>query len=136
SGRPHPHAPGSRRGLTAAGVAGWAGTAPAKINLFLHVTGRRGDGYHELDSLVAFADIGDRVTLRPAAAPSLTVTGPFAGDVPADGGNLALRALLTAAATFGRPPHLAITLDKRLPVASGIGGGSADAAAVLRGAAA
>ncbi len=102
-------------------------TAPAKINLTLHVTGRRDDGYHLLDSLVVFAGVGDRLHLSPAPVMSLTVGGPFAAGVPADGTNLILRA---AALMDGAP--LAIHLDKRLPPASGIGGGSADAAATLR----
>lgn len=99
--------------------------APAKINLALHVTGRRADGFHLLDSLVVFVDAGDRVTLAPGAL-SLTVTGPFAADIPAGEDNLCLRA---ARAVGGAA---AITLDKHLPPASGIGGGTADAAAVLR----
>lgn len=114
----------------------WAGTAPAKVNLYLHVTGRRDDGYHLLDSLVVFADVGDRLTLAPAAAPALTVTGPFAGAIPPGEDNLALRAVRRLAVATGRPDGIAVTLDKRLPVAAGIGGGSADAAAVLRGLAA
>jgi len=101
--------------------------APAKINLTLHVTGRRTDGFHLLDSLVAFATVGDRVTVTPAAAWSLQVTGPMAAGVPVDDGNLTLRA---ARMSDGAP--CAITLDKHLPLASGIGGGSADAAATLQ----
>jgi len=103
--------------------------APAKINLALHVTGQRSDGYHLLDSLVAFVDLGDQIIAAPAAQSSLTVTGPFAEGVPTDGTNLVLK----AAALAGRP--MALTLDKHLPPASGIGGGSADAAATLRAAA-
>jgi len=103
--------------------------APAKINLALHVTGQRSDGYHLLDSLVAFVDLGDQIIAAPAVQSSLTVTGPFAEGVPADGTNLVLK----AAALAGRP--MALTLDKHLPPASGIGGGSADAAATLRAAA-
>jgi len=100
--------------------------APAKINLCLHVTGQRGDGYHLLDSLVVFADVGDRVTVAAADDLSLTITGPRgAGLSGAD--NLVLR----AARVMGSR-GAAITLDKQLPVASGIGGGSADAAATLR----
>lgn len=98
--------------------------APAKVNLCLHVTGRRADGYHLLDSLVAFADLGDVVTLR--AGDGFTVTGPFAYGVPTDDRNLAVRALRMA----GTGGH--VTLDKRLPHPGGIGGGSSDAAAVLR----
>jgi 4-diphosphocytidyl-2-C-methyl-D-erythritol kinase len=100
--------------------------APAKINLTLHVTGRRADGYHLLDSLVGFAAVGDRITVAAARETSLTVTGPFAADVPQGSDNLVLK----AAALMEGPAK--ITLDKMLPVASGIGGGSADAAATLR----
>ncbi len=101
-------------------------TAYAKINLTLHVIGRRADGYHLLDSLVVFAAIGDRITLTPGPL-SLRVAGPFAAGLPVSEDNLCLRAARLA----GR--DAAITLEKNLPVASGIGGGSADAAAVLRG---
>ncbi len=102
--------------------------APAKINLTLHVTGRRSDGYHLLDSLVAFADIGDTVTVEPAADLSLMVDGSMAADVPADSGNLVMR----AARLMSRERGARITLTKRLPASSGIGGGSSDAAATLR----
>lgn len=101
--------------------------APAKINLTLHVTGQRADGYHLLDSLVVFTGLGDRVTARPAPAPSLSVTGPFAQGIPVDDSNLVLR----AARQFG-VTGAALTLEKNLPMASGIGGGSSDAAATLR----
>ena len=101
--------------------------APAKINLTLHVTGQRADGYHLLDSLVVFADVGDFVRLRPAKEMKLTVTGPMAGKVPAHAQNLVWK----AATWFGAPP-VEIVLEKNLPSASGIGGGSADAAATLR----
>lgn len=100
--------------------------APAKINLALHVTGRRADGYHLLDSLVVFTALGDRVTVAPGPA-SLSVTGPFADAVPTGEDNLCLRALRHVGA------EATVTLDKHLPPASGIGGGTADAAAVLRG---
>lgn len=104
--------------------------APAKLNLALHVTGRRPDGYHLLESVVVFAGIEDRLTVRPADVDSFTVRGPFADGVPMDGSNLVLRArdLLRAAAHV---PPLAIELQKNLPPASGIGGGSSDAAAAL-----
>ena len=102
--------------------------APAKINLTLHVTGQRADGYHLLDSLVVFADLGDRLVLRPAARPALTVTGPMATGVPVGADNLVLRAAAAMGVT------LEIGLEKHLPAAAGIGGGSSDAAAVLRGA--
>lgn len=101
--------------------------APAKINLTLHVTGQRPDGYHLLDSLAAFADVGDRISLRPSAALSLQVTGPEAAGVPMDDSNLALKAARFFGAGGG-----AIALEKNLPAAAGIGGGSSDAAAVLR----
>jgi 4-diphosphocytidyl-2-C-methyl-D-erythritol kinase len=102
--------------------------APAKVNLFLHVTGRRADGYHLLDSLAVFPAVGDVVTAEPADALSLAVTGPFAAGLQAEPDNLLLRA-----ARLLRPgAGAALTLEKNLPVASGIGGGSADAAAALR----
>jgi 4-diphosphocytidyl-2-C-methyl-D-erythritol kinase len=107
--------------------------APAKVNLYLHVTGRRADGYHLLDSLVVFAGSGDRLRFAPADDLSLTLEGPGAGNLTADDDNLVLRAARSLADALGRPAHAAITLEKHLPVASGIGGGSADAAAALRG---
>lgn len=102
--------------------------APAKVNLALHVTGRRLDGYHLLDSLVVFAgpEASDTVRAAPSAGLSLAVGGPMGADVPPGPDNLVMR----AAALFDRPA--ALTLEKRLPAASGIGGGSADAAATLR----
>src|SRR5438067_255122 len=106
--------------------------APAKVNLYLHVTGRRDDGYHLLESLVAFVDIGDRLTAEPAASLSLTVDGPEAGDLAAAGDdNLVLRAARLLAERAGITAGAALRLDKHLPVAAGIGGGSSDAAAVL-----
>ncbi|PIP01008.1 4-(cytidine 5'-diphospho)-2-C-methyl-D-erythritol kinase [Pleomorphomonas carboxyditropha] len=107
--------------------------ARAKVNLALHVVGRRPDGYHDLDMLVAFAGIGDTVTLTPGDADRFVIDGPMAGDLRADGDNLVLRALRGFRELDGRTDPLAIGLVKRLPVASGIGGGSADAAATLRG---
>ncbi|MEO3478392.1 4-(cytidine 5'-diphospho)-2-C-methyl-D-erythritol kinase [Phaeobacter sp. CAU 1743] len=103
--------------------------APAKINLTLHVTGQRADGYHLLDSLVAFCDVGDQVRVRPAEDLSLHVTGPRAAGVPTDGSNLVLRA---AEVLKPAGPGAEITLEKHLPAAAGIGGGSSDAAATLR----
>lgn len=108
--------------------------APAKLNLYLHITGKRPDGYHLLDGLVAFIDVYD--TLEIAAAPALTFSakGPFAGDLGDDpSSNLVVRAARDLAAAVGREPNVALALTKVLPVASGIGGGSADAAACLRG---
>ncbi len=109
--------------------------APAKLNLYLHVLGRRSDGYHLLDSLIAFASIADTVTVAPAEQSGLVVEGRFADAVPTGrdaGRNLAWQAVLSLAEALGRPAAAAVTLTKRLPVAAGIGGGSADAAAVLR----
>ncbi|MES0882982.1 4-(cytidine 5'-diphospho)-2-C-methyl-D-erythritol kinase [Roseibium sp. SCP14] len=108
--------------------------ARAKVNLALHVTGQRPDGYHLLDSLVAFPQIGDRVALEPAAGLELRVEGPFARDIdgPSDS-NLILKAVRAFAECAGTPvPKVRLTLTKRLPVASGIGGGSSDAATTLR----
>ena len=102
--------------------------APAKVNLTLHVTGQRDDGYHLLDSLVVFCGIGDTVSVASAPTLSLTITGSRSGDLTAGDDNLVLR----AARLFRADGGAAITLTKRLPVASGIGGGSADAAATLR----
>ncbi|WP_121062831.1 4-(cytidine 5'-diphospho)-2-C-methyl-D-erythritol kinase [Chachezhania antarctica] len=101
--------------------------APAKVNLALHVTGRRADGYHLLDSLVAFADIGDRIFVDDGKGLTLSVTGPRAAGVPTGPENLVLRA-----ATAAGVRDAAITLEKHLPAAGGIGGGSSDAAATLR----
>ena len=114
-------------------MAAIARLAPAKVNLFLHVGPLETDGYHPLASLVAFADIGDRATVEPADRLSLAVTGPFAAALENEGDNLVLRATraLGAAAGIGEP-GLRITLDKQLPVAAGLGGGSSDAGAVLK----
>ncbi len=100
--------------------------APAKINLTLHITGQRGDGYHELDSLVAFAKVGDRIEVKRTRATNLTVSGEFASEVPTGPDNLVVRASRLLEGSFD------IHLEKNLPVSSGIGGGSADAAATLR----
>lgn len=101
--------------------------APAKLNLCLHVTGRRADGYHLLDSLVVFADVADRVSAAPGRGLTLAVTGPEAADLAAEPDNLVLRAARSMGVT-----EAALVLEKHLPLASGIGGGSADAAATLR----
>ena len=106
--------------------------APAKINLTLHVTGRRPDGYHLLDSLVVFAGAHDVVTAAPADSLALTVSGAFAPSLAQDADNLVLRAARALAEAAGIAPRAALHLRKNLPVASGIGGGSADAAATLR----
>lgn len=107
-------------------------TAAAKINLHLHITGRRPDGYHLLDSLVVFAAVGDRLTVDPDAPLSLTIDGPFASALRSEPDNLVLRAARALAAEAGIAARGAIRLTKNLPIASGIGGGSADAAAALR----
>lgn len=107
--------------------------APAKINLYLHVGARRADGYHELESVIVFAAFGDEVTITPAAGPELVREGPFVAglpDEPAD--DLCFRAATRLAAELGRAAYVRITLRKMIPVAAGVGGGSADAAAVLR----
>jgi 4-diphosphocytidyl-2-C-methyl-D-erythritol kinase len=107
-------------------------TAPAKVNLILHVLGRRADGYHELESLVAFADEGDRLTLTPQDRLRLTVSGTHAKTAGADADNLVLKA---AQALSARAENLKLgdfALEKNLPVAAGLGGGSSDAAAALR----
>ena len=107
--------------------------APAKLNLYLHVVGRRADGYHLLDSLVAFADIGDRLTVYSAPQLTLELSGPFARDLGGDlKGNLVWRAAELLARHLGRAPSVRIHLEKNLPVASGIGGGSSDAAVTLK----
>ncbi|MDP3960437.1 MAG: 4-(cytidine 5'-diphospho)-2-C-methyl-D-erythritol kinase [Pseudorhodobacter sp.] len=102
--------------------------APAKINLALHVTAQRGDGYHLLDSLAVFADVGDRITVAANDTLSLAITGPMAAGLTPGDDNLVVR----AARAFGVAPGAAISLEKNLPLAAGIGGGSADAAATLR----
>lgn len=107
--------------------------APAKINLFLHVGAPGADGYHPLCSLMAFADVGDRVVLHEADALSVRVHGPFASMLAGEGDNLVLRAaraLLTKAR--GPQPLIGLSLEKLLPVAAGLGGGSSDAGAALR----
>ncbi|MBX9795618.1 4-(cytidine 5'-diphospho)-2-C-methyl-D-erythritol kinase [Sphingomonas sp.] len=106
-------------------------TAPAKINLALHVRRRRADGYHDLETLFAFLEDGDRVSVAPAPANGFAMTGPFAALLAGDD-NLVTRARDAFEAVFATGQGWAITLDKHLPVASGIGGGSADAAATLR----
>src|SRR5438132_266970 len=107
--------------------------APAKVNLFLHVGAPGPDGYHPICSLMAFADIGDRLTARTAGALDLQVAGPFAADVPAGPDNLVLRAAQALFARIREPaPPIGLVLEKALPVAAGLGGGSSDAGAALR----
>jgi 4-diphosphocytidyl-2-C-methyl-D-erythritol kinase len=109
-----------------------AAFAAAKINLYLHITGRRADGYHFVDSLVGFADIGDRLSARSAASLTLAVSGARAAELGAGEDNLVLRAARLLAGHAGIAPNAAIHLEKNLPVAAGLGGGSSDAAAALR----
>lgn len=106
--------------------------APAKVNLSLHVRGRRADGYHELVSRVTFADLHDQITVTPApgAEDTLSIAGPFAPKLDED--NLVLRALARFRETQPEMPRFRVELHKAIPVAAGLGGGSADAAAMLR----
>ena len=103
-------------------------SAYAKINLALHVRRRGEDGYHEIETLFAFVDAGDRLTARSAPRDELHVVGEFADQLADPFGNIVAKAL----AALPRPDGLAITLEKNLPVAAGLGGGSADAGAVFR----
>lgn len=107
--------------------------APAKLNLYLHVTGRRGDGYHLLDSLVVFADLADTLELSPAPVLTLDVEGPLAGQAGPVGDNLVLRAARLLAQATGTQRGARMRLVKRIPAAAGLGGGSSDAAAALAG---
>lgn len=106
--------------------------ARAKVNLWLNVVGRRADGYHLLDSLVAFTDLADQVEVEAAADLSLSVEGPMAPALDGEADNLVLVAARRLAGRTGVAPRAAIRLTKRIPVAAGLGGGSADAAATLR----
>ncbi len=130
SSRPSCATPGTPPGSNQVDAACEA--APAKINLFLHVTGKRADGYHLLDSLVVFAAAGDTLRVAPGQGLSLAIDGPFAAGLAGEADNLVLRAARALAAHAGIAPDAALTLTKSLPIASGIGGGSADAAAALR----
>src|SRR5581483_12033370 len=110
-----------------------AAFAPAKVNLFLHVGPPAADGYHPIASLMAFADVGDVVSTFEAEAMALEVHGPFAHGLDADADNLVARAALAFVAEAKRPvAPVGLSLDKRLPVAAGLGGGSSDAGAALR----
>ena len=106
--------------------------ARAKVNLYLHVVGRRADGYHLLDSLAVFPGAADRLSAAPADALTLEIEGPGAAGLGAGSDNLVLRAARALASAAGVEAGARLVLDKQLPVASGIGGGSADAAAALR----
>ena len=107
------------------------GLARAKVNLFLHVGRPGADGYHDISSLMVFADVGDWVTLRSGES-GFAVTGPFASGLASEGDNLVTRARDLFLARFGGDPAFGLTLEKSLPIAAGLGGGSADAAAALR----
>lgn len=108
--------------------------APAKINLALHVVGRREDGFHLLHTLCVFTELSDRISARSSDADRLSVSGPFGADLPLGRSNLAVRALERFRERFpdALPAGVALHLEKHLPVAAGLGGGSADAAAALR----
>jgi 4-diphosphocytidyl-2-C-methyl-D-erythritol kinase len=106
--------------------------APAKVNLWLNVVGRRADGYHLLHSLVAFTDLADELAAEPSDRLSLTLDGPGAAALATEPDNLVLRAARLLAEEAGLPPRAALRLTKQIPMAAGLGGGSADAAATLR----
>lgn len=107
--------------------------APAKVNLFLHVGGADTEGYHPISSLMVFADVGDQVMIQPSDAPGFETTGPFGASIPAGDDNLVLRAAKAFHAKLGGPvPPYRLILDKRLPIAAGLGGGSSDAGAALK----
>ena len=105
--------------------------ARAKINLFLHVGDKRADGFHPLQSLAVFTELGDQLSAEPAAELSFSLNGPFAASLSGDTDNLVLKAARALAAKAGLSPNVKLSLTKNLPIASGIGGGSADAAATL-----
>ena len=113
-------------------MSGLTETAHAKLNLALHVRGRRPDGYHDIETLFAFCEDGDALAAEPADALSIEVGGPFAGELAGAGDNLAMRAAEALRDAAGVTAGAALRLGKHLPVAAGVGGGSADAAAALR----
>lgn len=106
--------------------------ARSKVNLYLHVSGKRADGYHLLESLVVFPELGDSITIRKGKDLSLEVTGPFADSIGSTEENLVLKAAHLLKTESGTDAGAHITLEKNLPVAAGVGGGSADAAATLK----
>jgi 4-diphosphocytidyl-2-C-methyl-D-erythritol kinase len=133
SRRRTPHRGGTQAGRGARPLTPLREPAPAKVNLFLHVGAIQADGYHPLSSLVAFADVGDVIGVTSADRLSLSVTGPFASGLAADDDNLVLRVLRELGHVAGiGDPSLAVTLEKNLPIAAGLGGGSSDAGAALR----
>jgi 4-diphosphocytidyl-2-C-methyl-D-erythritol kinase len=107
--------------------------APAKVNLFLHVGGPDGEGYHPISSLMVFADVGDRVNIQPSDAPAFEMSGPFGDQIPAGGDNLVARAAHAFHRRLGGPiPPYRLILEKHLPISAGLGGGSSDAGAALK----
>ncbi len=126
--------------MTSASNKGFQIFAPAKVNLFLHVTGKRNDGYHALDSLVTFADVGDVIHFAPMDGFAFDIKGPFAGGFNTaeksalpDSKNLLVRAVWMLARHTNNSPSFSIVLNKNIPLGAGLGGGSADAAAILWG---
>jgi len=107
-------------------------TAHAKVNLTLHVVGQLPNGYHNLQSLVGLTDFGDQIYLSPASGFEFQVTGPFSQGIPLDDRNLVVRAAQFMANKYSRELECKVVLEKKLPMASGIGGGSSDAAAVMK----
>ena len=107
-------------------------TAHAKVNLTLHVLGQRSNGYHELQSLVCLTEFGDQLFLTPAAEFSFTVTGPFCAGIPHDDSNLVVKAAQFMAKKYSKALTIKVVLEKNLPMASGIGGGSSDAVAMIK----
>lgn len=108
------------------------GRAPAKVNLVLEVLGKRGDGFHEIDTVLQELELADRVTMEPSNASCVEVSGAYAAGTPTDGRNLALRAFELAAAKAGFEGGVTLRLEKYIPAAGGLGGGASDAACVLR----
>ena len=118
--------------MTAGDAPARAEIARAKVNLFLHVLGRRPEGFHLLRMMVVFPKIGDLITVEPAVGLSLSVSGPFSDGLSAGEDNLTLGAAAALSAAMGGAPGAALHLQKNLPIAAGVGGGSADAGAALR----
>ncbi|USQ98161.1 4-(cytidine 5'-diphospho)-2-C-methyl-D-erythritol kinase [Caulobacter sp. RL271] len=114
-------------------LATLAAFAPAKVNLFLHVGGPDAEGYHPIASLMVFADVGDQIAIQPNDAPAFETCGPFGAAIPVDGDNLVVRAARAFHVKLAGPvPPYRLILDKRLPIAAGLGGGSSDAGAALK----
>lgn len=106
--------------------------APAKINLFLHVNDKRDDGYHNLQSAMFFVDVGDKISIEPSERNELVMSGEYAAELPKAADNLVMRALALLQQEFPQTPKWKVSLQKNLPVAAGIGGGSSDAATLIR----